>query len=323
VVARTGVVVAQLGGPGHLADVEPFIRSIFADPRLVPLPGGSRTRSAVSTLVARVRAPRVRSHYESIGRGSPILLTTQLQATALETELAERGHDVVVAVAHRHSRPDTGAAVDAMLAAGVGRVVMLPLFPQYSSSTTGSSEAELRRILGERGADLPLTVVRSWCEHPSYLDAQTQLVDEMLAGVPEEKLSTALLVFSAHGLPQRIVDRGDPYPEEVEATVAAVVSRLQRPVEHVVAYQSRAGPIRWVGPDVRGVIATAAAGRHTWLGVVPISFVSDHVETLYEIDMAMRDHAAAAGIGDFHRSRCLGSDPIVGPMLADIIQEHL
>ena len=321
--ARTGIVVAQLGGPESLAEVRPFIRSIFADPHLVPLPGGSLTRTAVSTLVAGLRAPRVRSHYKLIGRASPLVETTRLQANMLGVELAARGQDVVVAVAHRHSRPDTSAAVDAMLAAGVGRVVMLPLYPQHSDCTTGSSEVELRRTLSEYGADLPLTIIRSWCRHPSYLAAQAQLVDEMLAGIPGKSLSTALLVFSAHGLPQRIVDGGDPYPEEVRTTVAGVMSRVQRPVDHVIAYQSRSGPIRWIGPDVGEVIATAASDSRTWLGVVPISFVSDHVETLYEIDIEMKDHAAAVGIDNFHRSRCLGIDPIVGPMLADIVQEVL
>jgi ferrochelatase len=197
------------------------------------------------------------------------------------------------------------------------------LFPQYSGTTTGSSDAELRRVLAARGADLPLWVIRSWCEHPSYLDAQTQLVEELLTQTSREHLDGQLLLFSAHGLPQRIVDRGDPYPEEVEATVAGVISRLERPVDHLIAYQSRAGPIRWVGPDVRDVVTTEAARGRTWLGVVPISFVSDHVETSYELDIELRAHAEAAGIGEFHRSRCFDTDPIVGSMLADIVQEHL
>ena len=224
--ARTGIVVAQLGGPERLADVEPFIRAIFADPLLVPLPGGPRTRSVVSTLVARLRAPRSRSYYDAIGGGSPIIATTRRQADALRAELARRGHDVIVAVAHRYSRPDTADAVDAMRAAGVDGVVLLPLFPQYSGSTTGSSEAELRRLLADRAPDLELGVVRSWCDHPSYLDALARLVEEMLAELPDDELSSGLLVFSAHGLPQRNVDRGDPYPEEVAATVAGVVERL-------------------------------------------------------------------------------------------------
>jgi len=319
----TGVVVAQLGGPESLADVEPFIRSIFNDPRLVPLPGGPRTRSVVSALVARARAPRVRSHYEAIGGGSPIVKTTQHQAAALEEELLARGHDVVVVVAHSHADPDTEAAVDAMLAAGVDRVVLFPLFPQYSGTTTGSSEAELRRVLSDRGADLPVRVIRSWCEHPSYLDAQVKLIDEMLAELPDHEVGQALVVFSAHGLPQRIIDRGDPYLEEIEATVAEVMDRVERPVEHVLAFQSKAGPIRWIGPDVRDVVAEEGEGGRAWIGVVPISFVSDHVETSHELDIQLREHAEGAGIRDFHRSRCFDSDPIVGPMFADIVEEYL
>jgi ferrochelatase len=322
-VTRTGIVVAQLGGPETLDDVEPFIRAIFDDPLLVPLPGGHRTRSIVSRLVARMRAPRARSHYAAIGGGSPIIATTQRQADALSTELDTRGHDVCVVVAHRYSHPDTAAAIDAMLAADVDRVVLMPLFPQFSGSTTGSSEAELRRLLGDRATAVELRVIRSWCEHPSYLDAQAHLVEEMLANLPDEQVSHALLVFSAHGLPQRVVDRGDPYVEEIEATVSGVVERLKQPVDHVIAYQSRAGPMKWIGPDVRDVVASAPAEGRTWLGVVPISFVSEHVETLHELDIQLRQQAAEEGISEFHRSRCFDVAPMVGPMLADIVEEYL
>ena len=321
--ARTGIVVAQLGGPQTLDDVEPFIRAIFEDPLLVPLPGGPRTRSVISRLVARLRAPKVRSHYAAIGGGSPIIAGTQQQADLLSTELVARGHDVAVAVAHRYSKPDTAAAVDALLAANVDRVVLLPLFPQYSRSTTGSSEAELRRVLDDRAPGLELSVIRSWCDHPSYLDAQAQLVDEMLAELPADQVDRSLLVFSAHGLPQGIVDRGDPYLEEVAATVEGVTDRLKSPTEHVVAYQSKAGPVKWVEPDVQDVVAGAPAEGRTWLGVVPISFVSEHVETLHELDIQLREHAERAGVTEFRRSRCLDVDPMVGPMLADIVEEYL
>ncbi len=320
---RTGILVAQLGGPEQLSDVEPFIRAIFADPRLVPLPGGPRTRSAVSTLVARLRGRRSRSNYAAIGGGSPIVATTQLQADALATQLGARGHDVIVVVAHRYSRPNTDDAIDALLAAGVERVVLLPLFPQYSAATTGSSEAELRRVLSDRDSDIDLRVVRSWCEHPSYLDAQAQLIEEMLKALPDDELARALLVFSAHGLPQRIVDGGDPYLEEIDATIAGIVARLRRSIDYSTAYQSRAGPIRWVGPDVRNVVAEAPADGKTWLGIVPVSFVSEHVETSFELDIELKAIAEAAGVLEFRRSRCLDRDPIVGPMLADIVEGYL
>ncbi len=319
----TGVVVAQLGGPESVDEVEPFIKSIFADPHLVPLPGGSRTRAALSTLIAKLRAPRSRKNYEAIGGGSPIVATTQGQAEALASELTERGKDVVVVVAQRHGRPDTEHAVDQLLAAGVESIVLLPLFPQFSRSTTGSSEAELRRVLADRHSDLPLTVIRSWCDHESYLDAQASLVEEMLRKLPPGESKSALLIFSAHGLPQRIVDRGDPYPEEIRASVAGVIQRIPQTIDHVIAYQSRAGPMKWIDPNVTDVVADAAEEGRTWVGVVPIAFVSDHIETSHELDIELRAHAADAGIAHFHRSRTFDTDPMVGPMLADITEDYL
>ncbi|MFV1991182.1 MAG: ferrochelatase, partial [Acidimicrobiales bacterium] len=246
---KTGVILAQLGGPATLDEVEPFIRSIFDDPRLVPLPGGARTRSLVSALVARGRASRVRSHYAEIGGGSPIVSTTQRQADALERELISRGHDVVVAVAHRYSKPDTKAALDKVLAANVDGIVLLPLYPQYSATTTGSSEAELRAQLHDRNSEVPVSVVRSWTDDAGYLELQAQLVDDMIASIPAD-LDEGLLVFSAHGIPQRLIDRGDPYFEEVESTVAGVTQRLKHRLAHRIAFQSRAGPMKWVAPDV-------------------------------------------------------------------------
>lgn len=317
------MIVAQLGGPADLDEVEPFIRSIFSDPDLVPLPGGERTRSTFSALVAKSRAPRVRARYELIGGGSPIVETTQQQADALGAELAARGHDVVVAVAHRHSLPDTNAALDAVLSAGVDHLLLFPLYPQYSKATTGSSESELRRALAMRNVDVPLRVVRSWCDNPSYLDLQSRLVDEMLDSVPAGSFDGGLVVYSAHGLPERLVERGDPYLEEVEATVAGVASRLCRPVEYQLAFQSRAGPLKWIGPDVRGVVQAAAVDGRPWVGVVPISFVSEHLETLHELDIELAELALGAGIDMFVRSRCIGVRPEAGSVLADIAEEYL
>jgi len=174
--------------------------------------------------------------------------------------------------------------------------------------------------LSDRGVGIDVTVVRSWSEHPSYLAAQTKLVEEMLAELSDDELGRALLVFSAHGLPQRVVDRGDPYLEEIDASVAGIVARLTRPIDHVTAFQSRAGPVRWVGPDVRDVVAGAPAAGRTWVGVVPISFVSEHVETNYELDIELKAHAEQAGVVDFRRCRCLDVDPVIGSVLADVVE---
>ncbi len=320
---RTGIILAQLGGPESLADVAPFIKAIFDDPRLVPLPGGARTRHAVSSLVAALRAPRVRSHYSLIGGRSPILETTQQQAAALQSELRARGWDVAVAVAHRYAKPDTNAALDHLVDFAPDQLVLLPLYPQYSDTTTGSSETELRAQLGVRRNPLPLHVVRSWTHHERYFELQAELIQQMLDQIPPSDLRAGLLLFSAHGLPQRLIDRGDPYREEIEATVAEVVARLRTQVHHGLAFQSRAGPMNWLGPAVKDVVREAGADGRKWIGVVPISFVSEHLETLFELDIELRDLASEVGIDAFHRSRCFEMDAGFAPMLADLLEQHL
>jgi protoporphyrin/coproporphyrin ferrochelatase len=320
---RTGIVLAQLGGPRNLAEVAPFIQAIFDDPRLVPLPGGLRTRHLVSNVVAAIRAPKVRSHYSLIGGGSPILETTQLQAEALETELTKRGFHVAVAVAHRYAKPDTNAALDKILAFEPDQIVLLPLYPQYSGTTTGSSEVELRAQLADRQNRLPLHVVRSWTHHDGYFDLQAELVQQMLDRIPSSDLQNGLILFSAHGLPQRLIDRGDPYREEVEATVTGVLGRLRTHVDHRLTFQSRAGPIKWLEPAVKEAVREAGAEGRKWIGIVPISFVSEHLETLFELDIELRELASDVGIEAFYRSSCFELKAGLAPMLADLLEAEL
>ena len=320
--ARTGIVLAQLGGPRDLHEVEPFVRAIFADPDLVPIPGGPLVSRLFGWLVAKLRGPLVRRNYRLIGGGSPILEITDAQARLLETELRRRGHDVVVTVAMRYTRPDTFDAVRILRRAGVDRIVLLPLYPQYSTATTGSSEHELVRVMRDIGFDVPLTTIRSWHDHPSYIELQTRLVAKMLAHHPDEA-DGAAVVFSAHGLPERVVAKGDPYPKQTEETVRLVLERLPFRVDGRIGYQSRTGPIAWIGPGTEEVLEDFATEGRTTVFMVAISFVSDHIETLYEVDMLFRDAAKKAGITTYHRSEMMNDRPDVGPMLADIAEEYL
>lgn len=320
---KTGVVVAQMGGPGDLEEVESFIRSILADRDVVPLPGPTWVSAAFGWLVAKLRGPRVRASYRLIGGGSPIRATTGRQADLLAVELRRRGHEAAVAVAMRYTRPDTRRAVQDLLAAGAERLVLLPLYPHYSFATTGSSEKELRRVVAELAPTLPLSVIRTWHDHPSYLAFQARLVADMLDELPAAEREKAAVVFSAHGLPQKLVDSGDPYPAEIERTVAGVVDRLPYRVDARVGYQSRSGPISWIGPGTGEVIDDFAREGREHLSLVPISFVSDHIETLYEADILFRDAAHEAGIGRFQRAAVFNDRNGVGRMLADIVEGHL
>lgn len=326
-VAPTGIVVAQMGGPGRLEEVAPFIRAVFEDPGLVPLPGGARTRRFLARLIAAVRAPSVRSRYRSIGGGSPIREVTLRQADMLREELRRRGHDVEVAVAMRYTDPDTASAVESLLSASVDQLLMLPLFPEYSFATTGSSEAELRRVLTAVGCDLPLEVVRSWSDHPSFLDATASLVGSRLTAMPVASGVKTVVVFTAHGIPEALVARGDPYVDEVESMVASVMQRLRADghgdLVSRLGYQSRTGPMRWVGPGTEEVIRELAEEGRVAILAVPVSFVSDHIETLWEIDQHFYGLAETSGVEHFSRVPVLGVNPEVGPVLADVVEQHL
>jgi ferrochelatase len=223
----------------------------------------------------------------------------------------------------RHSAPDTTVAVDRLVAADVDRLLLLPLYPQFSFATTGSAETELRRVLAEVGFDRPLTVIRSWCDHPAFLDVTAALIEETRALVPKDAGDRTVVVASAHGIPQQLVDRGDPYVEQVGATVAGLAERLGTDTEIILAYQSRTGPMEWTGPGTDEVLEKLGSDRCPAVILAPISFVSDHLETLHEIDIEFAELALEAGIGHFARSPMLNDRPETGPLLADLAEAHL
>jgi ferrochelatase len=321
--SKTGIILAQLGGPRDEQEVEPFVRAIFADPDLVPIPGGPLVSKVFGWIIAKVRGPWVRKNYRLIGGGSPILEITLAQRRLLEETLRARGHEIHVAVAMRYTRPDTYDAVRELIRANVDRIVLLPLYPQYSSATTGSSENELRRVLAELEVGVPLEVVRTWYDHPTYLDLQAKLVTEMLEARPAELRDGAAVLFSAHGLPKSVVAKGDPYPAETAATVKEVIARVPYQIDARLGYQSRTKPVKWIGPGTEEVLAEFAADGHDSVGMVAVSFVTDHIETLYEVDMLFRDEAEKVGILDYYRSEMMNDRPAVGPMLADVVEDLL
>lgn len=320
---RLGILLAQMGGPGELDQVEPFIKAIFADPDLIDVPGPAWTSQVVGTIVSKMRGPKVRRAYRQIGGGSPILDITLAQAQVVTKALRDRGHDAVYAVAMRYSQPDTADAVNHLIRQGAEVIVMLPLYPHYSFATTGSSENELQRVLAQQSVRLPLKTIRTWHDHPSYLDLQARLVTDMLNGLPQSEREGAAVVFSAHGLPQKLVDRGDPYPGEIATSMAGIVQRLPYEIDARLGYQSRTGPVKWIGPDTIDVIKKFASEGRKSVSLVPLSFVSDHIETLYEADILIAEAAASAGILEYRRSAVFNDGEGVGAMLADIVEESL
>src|SRR5512132_1360893 len=325
---QTAIVLFNLGGPSDLAAVEPFLINLFSDREIIQLPGGAVLQPAMARLIAKLRGPSVRENYQRIGGGSPQLRITRDQAHALERRLnagVGRHEPFRVFIAMRYSRPSSADALEAIAAAGIQRIVTLTLFPHYSKATTGSSRNEFDRALALprwRG-QFDVTHVEQYPTDQRYVEAVTETVRLAWEEVPAANREKAVLLFSAHGLPQRFIDEGDPYVSHIDATRFAVLERLNLPNRQRIAYQSRTGPVRWIGPGTEETIKALAEEGITDVLVIPLSFVSDHIETLYEVDILFADAARAAGITGYYRPPALNSHPLFIEALAGLVRAKL
>ena len=300
---RIAVVLFNLGGPDAPAAVRPFLFNLFNDPAIIGLP--TMLRWLVAWSIAYRRAPVARAIYDRIGGGSPLLANTEAQASALARALDDDALQVFVAMRYWGPRADQTAA--AVAAFAPHRIVLLPLYPQFSTTTTASSLRDWARAAHAAGLDAPTHVVCCWPETAGFVQATAALIRPALqaaapAGQPR-------LLFSAHGLPERVVAAGDPYPGQVARTAAAIVAALNQPaLDWVLCYQSRVGPLRWIGPSTDQEIRRAGADGVS-LVVCPIAFVSEHSETLVELDIEYRHLAERAGVPRFVRVPAVGTHP--------------
>lgn len=311
----TGVVLLNMGGPDSLAAVRPFLARLFSDRDLIRLPAPFLTQPVFSWLVSGLRARKVKRYYEEIGGGSPIGRLTELQRAALEAALRETGGNFRVYVGMRYWYPLSKHAVLEMQEDGVARAIALPLYPQYFTATTGSSLKDLKGWMRWAGAAFPLREIRSYPDHPAYIAALAEKIVETLQDV---ETAGAHLLFSAHGVPMSFIDEGDPYPEEIARTVAAVMREFPG-IPHSISYQSRAGRARWLAPDTVSEVRRLANEGIRTLIVVPVSFVSDHIETLHELDIRLKETAAQAGIPAYLRVPALNDSPAFIRALKEIV----
>jgi protoporphyrin/coproporphyrin ferrochelatase len=325
---KTAVILFNLGGPDDLAAVEPFLVNLFSDREIIELPFGARVQPFAARLIAKLRGPAVRRNYERIGGGSPQLRITRAQADALEARLnADCQPDAFrVFIAMRYSRPTAADALAAIAAAGIRRIVTVPLFPHYSQATTGSSRAEFERTIAAlpwRETAFDVTHVDHYADDALYVDALTDTVRAAWARIPDRRRPETVILFSAHGLPQKFIDAGDPYVTHIEATRRGVLERLNLPNRQLLAYQSRTGPVRWIGPGTEETLISLGKEGVTDVLVVPLSFVSDHIETLYEVDMLFADAARTAGITGYYRPEALNTSPLFIDALARLVRVNL
>lgn len=315
---RTAVVLFQLGGPDSPEAVEPFLYNLFCDPDIIDFPGAFLARKPLARFIARRRAPKAAAHYGEIGGKSPILELTNAQAGALGSALAGRA-DVGIFVAMRYWKPFTSEAARAIREGGFGRIVLLPLYPHYSKATTLSSVKEWRREAARAGlSGVREESVCCFFNHPLYIRAIAGNIDRTIARFGPVPPGDIDIVFSAHGVPVSLVKAGDPYKLQVEETVRLVLEAGGWRSPSTLCFQSKVGPAEWLKPGlVETIRALAAAGRKHLL-IVPISFVTDHIETLHEIDIEAREEAIRLGVARFEMVPGLNSDPTFIECLAEV-----
>lgn len=304
------VIVYNLGGPGSLDDVRGFLFNLFYDKAIIRLPNPFRW--LLAKLISKRRTPVAREIYEQMGGKSPILTLTQEQALALESQL--EGYDVLVAM--RYSSPTVGEVAQKVRESGYDKVVLLPLYPQFSTTTTGSFLACWQKY----ASDIKnVFYVCCYPTDPLFIESHVSLLSSVYEKAKKE-YGLVRVLFSAHGLPKKIVDAGDPYPLHIEKTVSSIMQAWgENEVDHHICYQSRVGPLEWIGPSTDDEVERA--GRDgICVVLVPIAFVSEHSETLVELDIEYRDLAISSGVSGYYRVPALNAEPTYIQALASLVK---
>jgi ferrochelatase len=316
---KLAIVLFNLGGPDSLDAVEPFLRNLFSDPAIISLP--ALLRIPLARLIARRRAPIAREIYAKIGGRSPILPETEAQARSLEAALADKGVDARVFIAMRASPPQSDETARAVAAWGPDKIVLLPLYPQFSTTTSASSLEAWRKSTAKYGLRAPESRVCCYPEDAGFIAAEAALLAQALAA--RKSGVTYRVLFSAHGLPKYVVARGDPYAWQVERTALAIVAALGgAEIDWRISYQSRVGPLQWLEPATDAEIRLAGSERKGLI-VVPIAFVSEHSETLVELDIEYGKLAREAGAADYIRVPTVSVQPAFIEGLANLALKAL
>ena len=313
--SRVAVILFNLGGPDRPDAIEPFLFNLFNDPAIIAIPWP--IRPLLAWLIAKRRASVARAIYAQLGGGSPILALTLKQAAALEARLRGDGLEARAFVSMRYWHPMGNEVAREVAAWNPSRIVLLPLYPQYSTTTTESSLRDWTRAAAAAGLDQPTHAVCCYPSDEGFIAACVDLTREALSRAAA--LGKPRVLFSAHGLPKRVVDRGDPYPDQVRLTAQTIAGQLGLAAgDWVVSYQSRVGPLEWIGPSTEQEIVRAGADRVPVV-VVPIAFVSEHSETLVELDIEYRHRAEQAGVPGYVRVPAVAEHPLFIGGLANLV----
>lgn len=306
---KVGVLLLAMGGPSSLDEIPRYLYNIFSDRTLIRLPGGALFQKPFATLISRLRSKKVAAHYAEIGGSSPLLKWTESQASHIKKFLAEQNHDVTCYTGMRYSEPSIRKAVEQMIDDGVRQVIVLPMYPQFSTATTGSSVKELVRMLKGRD-DVKWELIKDFHNYDPYIELFRKYIAEHTK--PED-----VLLYSAHSLPQRFVDEGDPYVDQIRRTASLTAGDR----EYYVSFQSKTGPVNWVGPDTIEETKRLLQESNRRICLVPVAFVCDHIETLHELDIELPELVGESE--RLYRLPMFNDDPNFGRVLADLVAERL
>ncbi|MGA2132667.1 MAG: ferrochelatase [Bryobacteraceae bacterium] len=315
--SKLGVVLFQLGGPDSLEAIEPFLYNLFSDPDIIDFPFARLARQPLARLIAATRARHVARHYAEIGGRSPIREFTERQARALEADL-RRDFDARVVVAMRYWHPFTAEALQEIESHAPADLILLPLYPQYSRTTTGSSVNEWKRRFHPNGWQPRVQTIGSFYDDAAYIETLAANIDEAIGGFDEP--AEVDIVFSAHSVPMSVIAAGDPYQRHIERTMELVCQLGGWPARRHLCYQSKVGASKWLQPSMHATLKRLADAGSRRVLVVPISFVSDHVETLHEIDIEHRAEAHRLGIRDYRMLPGLNDSPRFIAVLGGLVR---
>lgn len=308
---KTCVILLAMGGPDSVSGVRRYLYNIFSDRAIIRLPGGALLQKPFARMISSLRAKHVQENYRRIGGASPLLKWTESQARQVQTLLIDDIPGIECFVGMRYFDPTIASAVKAAYTRGHRRMVFLPMYPQYSTATTGSSFSAASLAISE-AADAEAEFIKDFHDDQGYIALLRQYITEHIG--PDDTL-----VFSAHSLPQRFVDEGDPYVDQIRRTARLAAGDR----EYFLSFQSRTGPVEWVGPDTIREVKRLLMERNGPLFVVPISFVCDHIETLFEIDIDLPEQVNETGTGRLKRMPMFNDDPRFAQVLANIVRERV
>ena len=308
---KTAVLLLNMGGPEKLDDVQPFLYNLFSDPDIIRLPFSSIFQKPLAYRISTNRLNEAKHNYSQMGGGSPILKFTQAQADAMKAELSSRGYDLPIYIAMRYWNPFTSETLKKIQNDGVEKLIVIPLYPHFSYTTTGSSLNELKRVMLEQNLNFELSIITSYWDHPIYQKSVAETIEQSIQDLrwscTPEKIQ---ILFTAHSLPQKHIKRtNDPYPTQIYQCAKQIMKTYFPNNEWDLCYQSQVGKMLWLGPQTDGVLHYYAAKNINNVLMVPISFVSDHIETLVEIDKLYQPLAEELGILHCHRASALNTHP--------------